>query len=62
MQFPHQFNSNQFNYWKLQPKEKKKKTPHFLHQNKEEKLHVVAQEYWVATVWSRTWGRGNDQK
>jgi len=38
-----------------------KKTPYFLHQNKGEKLLVVAQEYWVATAWYSKWGRGNDQ-
>ena len=39
-----------------------KKTPYFLHQNKGEKLHVVAQEYWGATVWYCMWGRRNDWK
>lgn len=45
MQFPHQFNSNQFNYWKLQQQQQQKSNLlHFLHRDKGEKLHVTAQE------------------
>lgn len=57
MQFPHQFNSNQFNYWKLQ----RRKSPYFSHQNKGERLYVPVQ-YWATAVWHCMWGRGDDRK
>lgn len=40
MQFPHQFNSNQFNYWKLQQQQKKKNQPYFLYQKTQEKNYM----------------------